>query len=1558
MAAITPSQARLLYAAYLQSQGGVGNAITETEEEKQRKKLASRVENAKIRGEFAGIKYALPSDLPQKLLSPLMGLNAPSADILGRAYERTYNTEAGKAIGDVVGPVLQPIVAGNPFAAVAMLPFMSPQEKANIDKAAKRNVDKNMQLKDTIGASEFQTKMGWSRPPSTEQGVGAVANRFARGVAGMAGEYLTDPLSWITFGVGGAAAKVGSEFAEGAAKAGSKALVKDIIEQSIDGVTSAAVKKELVRQGLKPLEADKLLNRTVRALNPAQERAVMKAATFAHPQATRLATQVPFEPTIRRVMGAAQGKGMQLGANLSQMSRVELPGGKMLRDVVSGVGEASKLSEIPRYLTTKGKNARIFGDISGGIVSEATRVKSGTDRRIMAEEAARILQKQNDLVSKGGRLSPRLLAKLDELNKSIGVGMAGAQVLPSANTADFVHVADIVSPEEHAAEVVRQAKESGFSSLTRQGDSPKSGWVLSPYRHVESVMTNMPNEAQTAAFINKHQSLLREPGHFVGLYQNDAGKWVLDVSVSVPKANASSDDIRRIARDWGQDELVDQDLASSGAEGFMVKSGFDRTDATQELSKKEWRKRARLHKQQAIQLLAGCTMTEDPWRAAQRAQGASGQGQMQMSFTAGGVQETPTSTIRRLNPLTGEWEAIPVGRQKGAISGPYTDQGYTIRTGTERPSGEAILPEQPLAETVSPVGIMSHDNGAATSQSFNLRSGVQRTLSDAPPPSAGGPGVPIKFKPMTKSQLPKIPTVMTSEGSIDLDRWENNIRNYMQQFPALAEDIRDTIGDDGVSAYIRQMREIMYENFGCALEIDRALGARSVAGEAKYGKSYIPGRLPGKQQAAVQRVIQEALTGQKTNDELVGELEDVYRRSLLGDFDVLKTGEIMAEKGKKYKTLAQRVKAGELSETNPIILAERRLAESKQLANRENMLTTMADATGVKVQKSSSGKWMSRGTDGKYHEVPAGFIIESHDGTAAWKMKTVEEAQRLKNLYETGGLHPKDTGLMRFFGSLASPLLTSMTVGRIGFTVTNALGNIDFIIRNRAASPMETLVALDLYNKLRKFGGDVAMFGDETMTVGGQRMRVQDFLAEALDDGSITPPQVFLEGITDPSHQNFLYRVPGIKSFLQANQAVNNVSENGSRLAVYYTQRNSGMQRKAARDVVDRVMLDYELSDLMPFEQELRKFVPFYTWSRRNIPATGRLAVERPGVFAAQLRIPRVLQENMKPEGCTSSYWDTYKQMPEFSRQQGMPFVGNLPGFGETAFNLRLPMADPMGQFYGSLAAARGNPQGALSDVVGGMLGPTIKTGAELLTGSRMGTGQTLSRYADAGTTWGDIGQFVAQSTPVLGPFYNAARNTPGVEVSLPGGLAFKGREEAKGGDPQALTRALLSNIGLYNKAWNPEANQRNWDYADAAALEAQLRRAKDTGTEVPTTKQVERKQATVRTIQGPPGVTGEQDKYGFIKWYRGDEYLTEFAPGKKATPAQIAKLMGVPTAADDTSRQEITFSDSPARGVPQTDGGVKWYVGDHYLGKSEPGKPMSNSLRQALVTAAATGAK
>ena len=80
---------------------------------------------------------------------------------------------------------------------------------------------------------------------------------------------------------------------------------------------------------------------------------------------------------------------------------------------------------------------------------------------------------------------------------------------------------------------------------------------------------------------------------------------------------------------------------------------------------------------------------------------------------------------------------------------------------------------------------------------------------------------------------------------------------------------------------------------------------------------------------------------------------------------------------------------------------------------------------------------------------------------------------------------------------------------------------------------------------------------------------------------------------------------------LKGGFATGRALENNARLALYLDTLAKTGSRKAARANVKKSLFDY--GDLSPFEQDvMKRFIPFYTWSRKNIPAQLEALIKNP----------------------------------------------------------------------------------------------------------------------------------------------------------------------------------------------------------------------------------------------------------------------------------------------------------------------------------------------------------
>lgn len=178
-----------------------------------------------------------------------------------------------------------------------------------------------------------------------------------------------------------------------------------------------------------------------------------------------------------------------------------------------------------------------------------------------------------------------------------------------------------------------------------------------------------------------------------------------------------------------------------------------------------------------------------------------------------------------------------------------------------------------------------------------------------------------------------------------------------------------------------------------------------------------------------------------------------------------------------------------------------------------------------------------------------------------------------------------------------------------------------------------------------------------------------------------------------------------IGSYARVMQEFNMHAENWGRFAHYLYRRESeklGVQESA--DWVKKAHFDY--TELTPTEQEkFKKVIPFYTWSRKNIPYQLTRMVAQPGRFAT---FPKVVTTSSELAG-----GDTHEGlMPEWLREK---WAFQVPFFGKQTY-----MTPMIG--VGDLARLEGNPVSELLS----MAGPWVKVPFEVATGRSTFTGQEI----------------------------------------------------------------------------------------------------------------------------------------------------------------------------------------------------------------------------------------
>jgi hypothetical protein len=171
--------------------------------------------------------------------------------------------------------------------------------------------------------------------------------------------------------------------------------------------------------------------------------------------------------------------------------------------------------------------------------------------------------------------------------------------------------------------------------------------------------------------------------------------------------------------------------------------------------------------------------------------------------------------------------------------------------------------------------------------------------------------------------------------------------------------------------------------------------------------------------------------------------------------------------------------------------------------------------------------------------------------------------------------------------------------------------------------------------------------------------------------------------------------------------------ENRLRMPLFIDRIIKGDSAKEAANQVIKFHFDYAPETLAPFEQNvMKRLMPFYRWTRGNIPLQLEQMVKQPGKYAGLGKLVDNLQvdkEKAKEE---------FPILPPYMRE-GLPIrLGEKGGFSQYLYGLGLPVED-VNRLW------KGSPQRTLASAVG-ELSPILKYPIEVATGQNLFTGEPI----------------------------------------------------------------------------------------------------------------------------------------------------------------------------------------------------------------------------------------
>lgn len=311
-------------------------------------------------------------------------------------------------------------------------------------------------------------------------------------------------------------------------------------------------------------------------------------------------------------------------------------------------------------------------------------------------------------------------------------------------------------------------------------------------------------------------------------------------------------------------------------------------------------------------------------------------------------------------------------------------------------------------------------------------------------------------------------------------------------------------------------------------------------------------------------------------------------------------------------------------------------------------------------------------------------------------------------------------------GNLSSSMRKAMSYWKLGVTTINP----GYRMRNTLS---------DLWNMYIAGvpAARIAQFGLKAATMQADSYKLSQRLAEAHAAGkklTLTKSErklmnrmeeAYNHGVMSGLFQGDIQTVAAMyrsgsvtKAFMDKNQphlavlrwaqTFNRNGENWGRLTHYlYRREHERLGAVESAEWVKKAHFDYE--ELTPFEQQrLKTWLPFYTWSRKNIPYQLVQLVSRPGKFATFGKVVQTSNELATGDNTTLGAQEGL--MPDWMREK-MAF--RIPG-GENAYMVpQIGITD---------LTKLTNPRDA-----GQLLGPQLKIPYELLTGKSMLTGEDIS---------------------------------------------------------------------------------------------------------------------------------------------------------------------------------------------------------------------------------------
>lgn len=390
---------------------------------------------------------------------------------------------------------------------------------------------------------------------------------------------------------------------------------------------------------------------------------------------------------------------------------------------------------------------------------------------------------------------------------------------------------------------------------------------------------------------------------------------------------------------------------------------------------------------------------------------------------------------------------------------------------------------------------------------------------------------------------------------------------------------------------------------------------------------------------------------------------------------------------RQLDTIDEALKAN--AEADAALAVNARLRAGEKSIRSAQFMQDMAAQYGKKVERVVGDDGVEMGI--KKSSVPEGFravftgkdnplgdsrffhqVVTLADGTKA-KLRDIAMPERIADdLHKTFLKQGKAKGAgmqvaSDVLGGLNKAFRAGATYLRPGFHLTNLQGN----LWNMNLAGMDPVTGIIGTAKQAK---GLWKGASELPERVGNYTREQ--IAEAIKKFNISSPQSTFAGMEHEANmgEKIIKALDGRSTrglggkYADLMRKLGTSVEGGSKEALFLKELKAGKSVEEAAKTVNKFLFDY--ADLTNAERKIRNFIPFYTWSRKNIPLQAEMLLEKPAIFAGITKTKHAL-ESVNPK---EQVPDAYR--PDYLRdEQAIQLPWNKKG-GATYWQHYLPFKD------------------------------------------------------------------------------------------------------------------------------------------------------------------------------------------------------------------------------------------------------------------------------------------